>query len=171
MMENIQGNKDNFKSHLFHFGLIKKFIVKELSRRKNTWGSFLEKLGYELMPPIALKVNDIPSSEGFKATTLKMKHRFEEAKFKLPSEIPLMTNEQPAAKRIRGKGLTFNIVKGKECTQTQNKYTLPQSSNTDEKLARLSKNEWKSVGASSNKENKVGSEILSEGKVDDRAVG
>jgi len=71
MTEKIQGNKDNFKSHLFHYGLIKILIVKELSRRKKTWGSFLERLGYELMPPVSLKEKDMPSSVGMKATTPK----------------------------------------------------------------------------------------------------
>lgn len=55
MTDKIQGNPNSFESHLFHCALTKLLIVKELRKRKKTWGSFLEKLGYQLIVEISPK--------------------------------------------------------------------------------------------------------------------
>jgi len=62
MAGKIHGNTKNFESHLFHYSLIKLLIVKELGKRKKTWGFFLEKLGYQLMTPISPKDKGASSS-------------------------------------------------------------------------------------------------------------
>lgn len=74
-----------------------------------------------------------------------------------------MPDEQPVVEEVRGEKLDFNTMKKKECTQTQNKSTLPKSLKTDEELTRLSRNEGKSSEESSYKEKKVRSEVSSEG--------
>jgi len=51
MADKIQGNPKQFESNLFHCALIKLLIVKELKKRKRTWESFLEKMGYHPILP------------------------------------------------------------------------------------------------------------------------
>jgi len=73
MAGKIQGNPKSFESHLLHGGLIKLLIVKELGKRKKTWGFLLEKLGYPLMSLISPKEKGASSSEGMKAITPRKK--------------------------------------------------------------------------------------------------
>jgi len=46
MSYKVQKHPRDFSSHLFHCGLIRLLIIKELAKRRKTWGSYLERLGY-----------------------------------------------------------------------------------------------------------------------------
>jgi len=47
MEDKIHANPKKYESSLFHCALIKLLIAKELRKRKRTWESFLEKLGFQ----------------------------------------------------------------------------------------------------------------------------
>ena len=75
MTNKIKGNLESFSSHIFHCGLIRLLIVKELMKRRRTWGYFLEKLGYHPITPVLVKEREAPSSEGRNASSMPMKKR------------------------------------------------------------------------------------------------
>jgi len=101
--------------------------VKELGRIKRTWGYFLEKLGYQLVSPISPKYKGASSSQGTKANTPRKKQRLEEVEEEAPFEVPQMSEEQPAAEKLKGKGLDFETVKEKKHTHAKAKSILSQS--------------------------------------------
>jgi len=116
MAGKIQENLKNFESHLFHYGLIKLLIVKELGKRKRTWGFFLEKLGYQLMTPTSPKERGALSFEDIRANTPRKKQRRGDAKEVTPFEVQKISQKQPATTKIKGKKLDFNTENEKQQT-------------------------------------------------------
>lgn len=98
-MENkVKKHSRNSSSHLFHCVVIHLLIVKELDKRKKTWGSFLEKLGYVKIPLIPLKVK-IASPSGKRRSS----KRTDGSKRGVKEETPKIddTLEEVAAKTKR----------------------------------------------------------------------
>lgn len=111
MAGKIQGNPKNFEIHLFHCGLIKLLIVKELGKRKKTWGFFLEKLGYQLITPISPKEKGTSSSKGMGTSTPRKKQGRGDIEEVTPSEVQELSEKDPATARKRGKKLNFHTEK------------------------------------------------------------
>jgi len=100
MADKVKKHSGNSSSHLFHCGLIHLLIVKELAKRKKTWGSFLEKLGYVQIPPVPLKVKVAsPSGKRRSSKMTKMPRRDDEEEASREADAP---EEVPAQiKRVR----------------------------------------------------------------------
>lgn len=101
MSNKVQKHRDNFSSHLFHCGLIRLLIIKELAKRRKTWGSYLEKLGYLPITPTPPKEKGTPSSGKNKPDTTTKRQK-KDAKEMTPTVAgSSKASHAPANKRMK----------------------------------------------------------------------
>jgi len=112
MKDKIQGNPKIFESHMFHCALIKLLIVKDLRKRKKTWGSFLERMGYQLIVPNSHEDKSVSSSEGKGDTsTPRNKSGRKDVEEVTPTQVQQPSESEPESTKKRGNKLMFPTKK------------------------------------------------------------